>query len=194
MRVRLRLLPVLLLTALLALPGVPSAAWGAGTGGIEVTPDPGTSDGHSVTAFHVKVPSRGHVTVPFFLRNTTSGPVSGRIYAAAAFRDRSGQFTIGGQGSARGVDFPDGTVTLQPQEVRHPSFTVTGPVHGTEFRAVVVEVRRGAITQRAATLVYLQPGRRVPVPVLLAGVAALLLLVAAVGTAVSRRRQRAGRS
>ena len=188
---RLRLSSLLVLTALAGSLAAPSAALAAGTGGIEVTPDPAVVDGRQVTAFHVRVPSRGTTSVSFFLRNTTSATVTGRVYAADAARDPKGQFTIGGPGSATDVSMPTEQVTLAPREVRHQSFRVRGPVHGTEYRAVVVEVQRGAITQRAATLVYLKPGRRVPVPVLLAGTAAALLLLVAAGIAVARRRPRA---
>jgi hypothetical protein len=85
-------------------------------------------------------------------------------------------------------------VELAPREVRHSSFAVSGPVHGTEYRAIVVEVQRGTITERAATVVYLKPGRRVPVPVVLAIVAAVLLVVAAGALVVVRRRRTAGPS
>ncbi|MFN2539499.1 MAG: hypothetical protein ABR549_15295 [Mycobacteriales bacterium] len=183
---RLRLL--LLLLAAAAVLGTPSTATAAGTGGIEVTPDPGVIDGRQVTAFHVEVPSRGKVTVPFFLRNTTARTVTGRLYAASATRDAKGQFAIGAPASAKGVGLPNAMVTLAPRETRHLTFSVAGPVHGTEYRAVVVEVQRGAITERAATLVYLERGRRVPVPLLLAGIGGALVLAAGAGLLVARRR------
>ena len=56
----------------------------AGTGGIEVSPYPGIVDGHQVTAFHVKVPSRGRATVKYSIRNTTNHAVKGRLYGASA--------------------------------------------------------------------------------------------------------------
>lgn len=181
----------LLLAALATAVAAPSGASAAGTGGIEVTPDPGVVDGHQVTAFHVSVPSRGDTTVSYFLRNTTSHVVSGQLYAASASRDSKGQFTIGGPGSAGDIGLKAQRLDLAPREVRHSSFSVTGPVHGTTYRAIVVEVQRGTITERAATVVYLNPGRRVPVPVVLAIIAAVLLAVVAGAIVVVRRRRTA---
>jgi hypothetical protein len=181
-----RRLLLLVLTALTLLGSAPSGAFAAGTGGIEITPDPGS--GPQQTAFHVKVPSRGSVTVGFFLRNLTAKRVTGRLYATSAARDGAGHFTVGEAGSAKGVSLKDSAVTLAPHEVRHETFRVSGKVSGTQYRAIVIEVQHGAITERAATVVYLSPGRRVPVPVVLGGIAALLVLVAGVALVVTRRR------
>jgi len=181
---------LLLLTALALLWAAPSGAFAAGTGGIEITPDSGT--GPAQTAFHVKVPSRGSVSVGFFLRNVTGAKVTGRLYATSAARDAAGHFSVGDAGSAKGVSLKETTVTLAPHEVRHETFQVSGKVSGTQYRAIVIEVQHGAITERAATVVYLTPGRRVPVPVVLGTVAGVLVLVAGVLLLVTRRR--AGRS
>ena len=57
--------------------------------------------------------------------------------------------------------------------------------------AVVVEVRNGVVVQRANTLIYLQAGRRIPLPLLLVVLA--VVLIGGVGTAVAvlGRRRRA---
>ena len=182
----MRRLLLLVLTALALLGSAPSGAFAAGTGGIEVTPDSGS--GPQQTAFHVKVPSRGSVSVSFFLRNLTAEPVTGRLYATSAARDGAGHFTVGDAGSAKGVSLKDTTVALKPHEVRHETFRVSGKVDGTQYRAIVIEVQHGAITERAATVVYLTPGRRVPVPVVLGIVAGVLVAVAAVLLLATRRR------
>jgi hypothetical protein len=149
-------------------------AQAAGTGGIEVSPYPGLVNGHQVTAFHVKPPTRGDLTVRYSLRNTTEAPVSGRLYAASA-------------ASTPYVSLKAQDVTLKPHEIRVATFTAHGRVSGKKYAAIVVEVRNGAIVQRAATLVYLEKGRTVPVPLLLALLAALVLVLAAVAVAVVGR-------
>jgi hypothetical protein len=141
-----------------------------------------------VTAFHVKVPTRGSTTVRYSVRNTTGAPVHGRLYAASATSDGHGGWTVGGPGSSRNVGLPDQQVSLAPHETRMRTFTVHGKVDGTQHAAVVVEVKQGSVVTRAATLVYLQRGRRVPLPVLLVGAAVLLL--ALVGTALVWVRRR----
>lgn len=183
----LRAAVVGVLAGLLALSGG-TAVQAAGTGGVELSPYPGVVDGKQVTAFHVTVPRGGGSTsVRYALRNTTTSPKSARLYAASAQRTQ-GSWTIGDAGSSPYLDFPDRTVSLRPNEVRIASFRVHGEVSDKEFGALVVEVSNGSITQRAATLVYLEPGRRVPLPVLVVGAAVLLLLVAAGGVALARRR------
>lgn len=164
------------------------SAQAAGTGGIEVDPYPGVVNGHQVTAFHVKVPTRGNATVRYSLRNTTAAKVSGRLYAASAVSDGHGGWTVGEAGSSTYLRFTDRTVNLSPHEVRLASFTAHGSVHGKKYAAIVVEVKKGAVVSRAATLVYLTRGRVVPLPVLLVGVAVLLLLVAGGAIALARRR------
>lgn len=173
---------VLLLTAALSAP-----ASAAGTGGIEVSPYPGVVDGHQVTAFHVKVPSRGSVEVRHSLRNTTGKAVQGRLYAASAVSDGKGGWTIGAAGSSPYVDLQDQRVWLAPHETRLPSFRVEGGAG--EHAALVVEVTQGSVVTRAATMVYLERGRTVPLPVLLVGVAVLLMVLAAAGVWLVRRRR-----
>jgi hypothetical protein len=174
----------LALVVALAVPAGPALA--AGTGGIEVSPYPGISDGRQVTAFHVKVPSRGTTTVKYSIRNTTNHAVKGRLYGASAAPDGSGGWTIGGAGSSTMLDLADQQVSLKPQETRLASFTVSGKAG--DHAAVVVEVKQGAVVSRAATLVYLEKGRTVPLPLLLVGAAVLLLLVVGAGVVLVRRR------
>jgi hypothetical protein len=176
------------LTAVLLLVlAVPVPARAAGTGGIEVSPYPGVVDGHQVTAFHVKVPSRGTTQVRYSLRNTTARPVHGRLYAASASPDGRGGWTVGGPGSSPYIALADQQVSLKANETRLASFGAHGPAG--EHAAVVVEVTQGSVVTRAATLVYLERGRRVPLPVLLVGVAVLLLLLAGAGVWLVRRRR-----
>jgi hypothetical protein len=160
----------------------------AGTGGVELSPYPGVVDGKQITAFHVRLPrSGGRTSVRYALRNTTTSPKSARLYAARAQRTKDG-WTVGDAGSSPYLDFPDRTVTLRPSEVVIATFKAHGRIDHEVFGALVVEVTNGSVKQRAATLVYLKPGRRVPLPVLLVGAAVLLLLVAAGGVALARRR------
>ena len=173
---------VLLLLVLLALP-----ADAAGTGGIEISPYPGVVGGHQVTAFHVKVPSRGSVVVRYSLRNTTGAPVRGRVYAASAVSDGDGGWTIGGPGSSGFVDLRDQQVSLSANETRIEAFAAHGPVGG--HAAVVVEVKQGSVVTRAATLVYLERGRRLPLPLVLVLSALALAALAGTGVLLARRRR-----
>lgn len=183
----LRTAVAVLVAALTALSTAP-AAHAAGTGGVELSPYPGVVDGKQVTAFHVTVPRGGGSTsVRYALRNTTTSTRSARLYAASAQRSGS-SWAVGDAGSSPYLDFPDRRVTLRAGEVQLASFRVEGAVDRDAFGALVVEVANGSVTQRAATMVYLKPGRRVPLPVLLVGVAVLLLLVAGGGVALARRR------
>jgi hypothetical protein len=179
-----RCLVALLLLAGTAYLGGPAHA--AGTGGIEVSPYPGVVDGHQVTAFHVKVPSRGSVAVRYSLRNTTGAAVRGRLYAASAVSDGHGGWTIGDPGSSSYVDLADQQVSLAANETRLASFDAHGPAG--RRAAVVVEVKQGSVVTRAATLVYLERGRAVPLPVLLVGAAALLVLLVGGALLLARRR------
>jgi hypothetical protein len=145
-------------------------------------------DGRQVTAFHVKVPTRGSKEVTYSLRNTTNHPVRGRLYAATAAPDGQNGWTVGGAGSSRYVELPDQQTTLKPHETRLQTFRVHGKVEGTEHAAVVVEVKQGAVVTRAATLVYLERGRSVPLPLVIVGIAVLLLLAAGGAVAWVRRR------
>ena len=173
---------VLLLLRLL----LSSPASAAGTGGIEVSPYPGVVGGHQVTAFHVKVPSRGSVSVRYSLRNTTDAAVQGRLYAASATSNGQDGWTLGTAGSSSYVELADQQVSLSAHETRLASFDVHGPA-GTHA-AIVIEVKQGAVVTRVGTLVYLERGRTVPLPVLLVGVAVLLLLVGGAGVLWARKR------
>jgi len=167
---------------------------GAGTGGIEVTPIPGIVDGRQVTAFHVKVPSRDDLRVPYALRNTLTRTASARLYATAAFPDGRGGYSLGGAGSSPYVSMQDATVTLKAGEVRRSSFRVhagpDGRPGGTKYAAVVVEVRDGSVVKQAATLVYLKAGRLVPLPLLIVLLAVALLVLAGLALVVVRRSGR----
>lgn len=178
----------LLLAALLLAPAAPSGA--AGTGGIEISPYPGVVDGKQVTAFHVGVPADGDERqVRYSLRNTTNQRRSARLYAASAARAGDG-FTIGQAGSSPYVEFPTREVTLAPAESRIETFTVRGRVTGEELAALVVEVRNGSVTSRAATVVYLgrdEAGGALPRGLTLLAAA----LLVSVGAAVLRTRRRA---
>jgi hypothetical protein len=180
-------------TAVLAVLLVPGAALAAGTGGVDISPYPGVINGKQVTAFHAKVPSQGTSTVQYALRNTTGKPATARLFAAKASRDSKGSFTIGAAGSSPYVTFADQQVTLAPHETRIGSFRIKpgpgGRLKGTAYGALVVEVKNGAIIQQAATVIYLEPGRLVPLPLLLVLIATALLVVAGLGFLVVRRKR-----
>ena len=173
-------------------------AHGAGTGGIEVTPVPGVVDGKQVTAFHVTLPTTGTTQQRFALRNITTEERAARIYAASARRDGKGGFSIGDPGSSPYVRLPDRTVTLQPAEVRAETFDVVAPSKdrpGEEtYAAVVLEVQRGSIVQRAATLVYVAPGEKSSAPPWLLVVAGSLLGLALLAFLFAVVRRRTGRT
>ncbi len=179
---------VAFLTSLLVL--APTAGvLAAGTGGVEITPFPGVKAGKQVTAFHVTVPRRGSGTVQYSLRNTTSSPKTARLYAASATRSGTA-WTIGDPATSPYLDFPTRTVTLKAKASQIESFRVKGSLEKEATGALVVEVTNGAVTQRAATLVYLKPGPVLPLPLLIVLIAVALLLVAGVAVLVVRRRQR----
>lgn len=167
----------------------------AGTGGIEVTPVPAQQDGQAVTTFRVQVPRDGATEVPYLLRNVEDGPRSARIYSARVLSS-DGNFSLDEPDSSPYVSMPDREVTLEEGEVREESFRVTpgpdGPPDGEAYAAVVVEVRNGAVVQRANTLIYLSPGRTLPLPLLLVLLAVLLLLAVATAVALTARRARRG--
>jgi hypothetical protein len=181
---------VLAVLAALLLPG---SAFGAGTGGVDVSPYPGVVNGKQVTAFHAKVPSRGSSTVEYALRNTTGKPATARLFAAKALLGSKGSFTIGPAGSSPYVAFKDRQVTLAPHETRIASFRITpgpgGRPKGTVYGALVVEVKNGAIIQQAATVIYLEPGRLVPLPVLFVIIAITLLVLLGLALLVARRKR-----
>lgn len=176
------------------LPAVPVGA--AGTGGIEVTPLPAVVDGKQVTAFHVELPGAGPDDVEFLLRNVADGQRAATVYAARATRSADGSFDVGDAGSSPYVSYAKRSVTLGKGEQRPQSFRVERP-KGKQpsqqvFAAIVVEVGDGSVIQRAATLVYLDPGRQLPVPLplLLVAVAGALLALAGAGVALVTRRRR----
>lgn len=183
-----------LLVALALVVTVAPPGEAAGTGGIEVTPVPAQRDGEAITTFDVDVPDEGAVAVPYLLRNVEDGPRTARVYGARVTRS-DGNFALDEPGSSPYLSMPDREVTLQPGEVREETFRVSpgpdGPPEDDAYAAVVVEVRNGAVVQRANTLVYLQAGRRLPLPLLLVLLAGALLGAAAVGwfALVRRRRQ-----
>jgi len=102
-----------------------------------------------------------------------------------------GNLQLGTPGSSRFAALADRTVTLEPGEMQTSSFTVrAGKLpDGEVMAAVVLEVRNGSVVQRAATLIYVEKGPRVPLPLLLAGLAAALLLVPLGALAVGARRR-----
>lgn len=183
--------PVALLVATLALLASGAGpALAAGTGGIEVTP---VVDGEFRNVFRVDVPSSGSEQVPFLLRNIEEdGPRTARLYAVEVLEDGD-DLRLGEPGSSRHVELPDETVTLAAGETQERAFTLRGGElpEGPQLAAVVVEVRNGAVVQRASTLVYLGEGRRVPLPLLLVGLAVVLLAAAGVAVAVVARRRSA---
>lgn len=164
-------------------------SWGAGTGGIEISPYPAVVKGKQLTAFRAELSRNGSArSVTYSLRNTTSSPKTARLYAASASRDGKGGFTIGEAGSSPYISFPAREVTLRGGASEIESFEVRGKLSGDAFGAVVVEVTNGAVTQRAATIVYLSPTGTLPVPLLLAIGAAVLIAAAGVALWLVRRR------
>lgn len=180
-----------LVVALLAVPTPPALA--AGTGGIEVTPVPSKVDGKAVTVFRVEVPRDGSISVPYLLSNVEDGPRTARIYVARV-RQVDGNFSLDDEGSSPYVSMEDRSVTLRAAEVREETFRVAagpdGPPDDEAYAAVVVEVRNGSVVQRANTLIYLTGEPRVPLPLLILLVAALLIGVVGAGVAVTVRRRR----
>ena len=179
----------LLVVALLAVVSVRGAS-AAGTGGIEVTPVPAVEDGQPVTTFRVEVPRDGVTEVPYLLSNVEDEPRSARIYAARV-TSVDGNFSLDDAGSSPYISMEDREVTLQPGEVREETFEVSpgpdGPPDGEAYAAVVVEVRNGAVVQRANTLIYLKPAPRVPLPLLVLLVAVVLVALVGAGVAVVGR-------
>ena len=171
-----------------------TGARAAGTGGIEVTPVPGVVDGKQVTAFRAELPESGTTQVRFALRNITKEPRSARVYAASARADGQGGFAIGDAGSSPHVRLEDRTVRLAANETRAETFDVLAPgddrPDGTVHAAVVIEVKQGAVVQRAATLVYLEPGDSPPRSRWVAWVAGAVLAAVILGWLLVRRRRR----
>lgn len=168
-------------------------AQAAGTGGIEVTPVPPVRDGQQVTSFRVDVPSSGQEQVPFTVRNVEDGERSARVYAAAVSKAADGTLSLGEPGSSRWVTLEAEDLTLASGQVQQRAFTVNGgelPDDEEVLAAVVVEVRTGSVVQRASTLVRLERGRTVPLPLLAVLAAVLLVAGAGVAVAVLGRRRR----
>ncbi len=181
--------PALVCVALLLLlPAAPAGA--AGTGGLEVTPNPPVVDGKQSTNFRVEVPGSGERSVSFTVRNITGEQRSARLYAAEVTRS-NGNLQLGTPGSSPFAALPDRTVTLEPGEMQTSSFTVrAGKLpDGEVMAAVVLEVRNGSVVQRASTLIYVDDGPPVPLPLLLAAMAAALLLIPLGALAVGARRR-----
>lgn len=177
-----RLLTAAVLAA--AVLSTPVAAQAAGVGGVEVTPPDGSS-------FRVSVTDGGSVEQEFALRNITDQPAQVRLYAAAAEQVGDDGWSVGGAGSAGWLELPDQQVSLAAGEARTLRFSVRG---GPSDRtgAVVVEVGEGTVVQRAATLVHVDAGSRLPLPLIVVVVAVCLLLAAGAAVAtVARRRQSA---
>ncbi|MCW2587346.1 MAG: hypothetical protein JWN55_2862 [Frankiales bacterium] len=185
-----RVLPVVVVLVVLGL----LAPWAsaAGTGGIEVTPVPSLRNGKPVTTFTVEVPTRGSSKVAYTVRNVEKVTRSARVYAAEVTK-HDGNFVLGAPGSSPYVAMADRTVTLKAGEIQPGTFTVkSGPGRpkGQAYAAIVVEVRNGSVVQRANTLVYLKPGREIPLPVLVVLVAVAVLGLAGIAFLVVFRRRR----
>src|SRR5687768_13886882 len=104
---------VVLLILLSALTGPARAA---GTGGIEVVPDPPVVDGKTQTNFKVAVPSDGQERIAFTVRNTVDEPRTARLYAAEVTGSpREGDaLRLGAAESSNIVTLEPTTLTLQP--------------------------------------------------------------------------------
>lgn len=188
-------LPRLAAALALAVIGLSAAspALAAGTGGIEVTPLATGKNGRAATAFHVDLHRKGSTKVSFALRNVADAPRTGRIYVAEAHRAAGGQYDVGSAGSSPYVSYRDQQVSLRAGEVRRETFTVargSRPMPKNRvYAAVVVEVANGAVVQRAATLIYLEPQKPFDLPIVaVIGVALVLVMGAAVVSARSHER------
>lgn len=181
--------------ALFAALAVPDAGHAAGTGGIEVTPLPSMQDGRAVTTFRVDVPAGGTREVPFTVSNVVDEPRSATVYVARLTRSSEGDFAVDETTPSPYVSMPQQVVTLAAGEVRESSFAVSAPdgerPDEQSYAAVVVEVQQGSVVTRASTLIYLEPGGGVSLPLLLVVVAVVLVVLAGVAfAAVARRRTR----
>lgn len=166
-----------------------------GTGGIELTPIPArTPDGKPVRSFRVKLAGGEKKRLQFLLRNVVGVPATAEVYAASATRSPDGRFAVGGAGSAPWIELSRQTVTLSPREERAVSFTVRRSGDGHEpvaYGALVVEVARGAVVERAATIVSVaRSGSDRSIPEALAGIAGLLLLAVGLSAAYRARAAR----
>jgi hypothetical protein len=174
----LALLPVLLL---------PAPALAAGTGGVDISPYPGSINGEQITAFHVQLARSGAATVRYSVRNTTSKPAIARIYATTAYRGTNGAWTIGKPDAAPFIQLSDHVVKLRPHESDLRSFSVTTAPAAT-YGAVVVQVRNGSVVQRVATIVYFARPSHSRLSWTVVVVALVLLAGVAGGVLIARRR------
>lgn len=186
--------PVLAVVLVALLAALGGSATAAGTGGIEITPVPSKKGNKAITTFRVEVPRENPVRVPYTVRNVEDGPRTARVYSARILRS-DGNFTLDEPGSSPYVSMPDREVSLAAGQVLEETFLVSPAPERRRFRdeayaAVVVEVRNGAVVQRASTLIYLDPGPRVPLPLLFVGLAAALLLVPLTALTVGKLRRR----
>lgn len=191
MRPTRRLLTAILLAgtaAGLLLSGGGRAAWAAGTGGIELNPVPAlTPSGQPVNAFRISLRAGAVSHQQMLLRNVQAADASARVYAASATTSPSGEYNVGGPGTAAWIGFQPLTLTLHPGEQRTVDFTVSRPPKGVSG-ALVVEVTKGAVTERAATLVLVtRVGPDPALPILLVLLAAALVLGS--GALVFRHRK-----
>lgn len=171
-------------------------ALAVGTGGIELTPIPSrTPDGKPVKSFRVHLKGEEQKNLQFLLRNVIKSRATAEIYAASATRSPEGRFAVGGAGSAPWIKLARQTVTLAPKEQRVVSFAVTrngAPDLPVAYGALVVEVARGAVVERAATIVAASDSGSDPsIPLLIVIAAGLLLL--AVGSFAAYRARTARR-
>ena len=185
---------VLAVVLLALFAGLGSPATAAGTGGIEITPVPSKKGNKAITTFRVQVPREAPLQVPYTVRNVEDGPRTARVYSARILRS-DGNFILDEPGSSPYVSMPDREVTLAAGQVLEETFLVSPSPDGRHIReeayaAVVVEVRNGAVVQRASTLIYLDPGPRVPLPLLLVGLAAALVLIPGAALTVGKLRRR----
>ena len=185
---------VLAVVLLAVVAGLVAPATAAGTGGIEITPVPSKKGNKAITTFRVEVPRDNPVQVPYTVRNVEDGPRTARVYSARILRSE-GNFSLDDPGSSPFVSMPDREVTLAAGDVLEETFLVSPSPDGRRIReeayaAVVVEVRNGAVVQRASTLIYLDPGPRVPLPLLLVGLALALVLIPVGALTVGNLRRR----
>lgn len=181
----------LVAVAALAAFGTGAPAHAASIDGVDLSPVPAVVDGKAVTNFQVPLPEDDRRTVQYAVRNTGKADRTVRVYAVGVTRRDDGSFSLTDQPSPW-VDLPKQTLELPPGGARLESFSVSAAgrelPEGEQYAAVVLEVRNGSVVQRVATIVYLDPDPAVPVPVLLAIGAGVLLTVVGGTVLLARRR------